>query len=288
MTSNELTAQPSDAWGPPTRPTALAAFRALLGRDLRVLRRDWIAFLVGSLMQPLLLVFVFTTVLPKIGLAVGGTAHAGDYSTLLVAGVVGLSMFMQGLQAVTIRLAIEFGYTKEIEDRVLAPLPVWALAVEKVIAAAPPSTRRRRPRLPDRSPAAGDTRPPQAAHPHPHPRRPPGRTAQRRRRPRRRNARRPLPDPARLRRTRPARHLPRRRLLPLGDPHPHPLAESDRARKPARLHQRRNPRQPHHRRATHEPRLHRHCNVRIHARPGRARNPRLPQTRHLLNAKLRS
>jgi ABC-2 type transport system permease protein len=136
MTSNELTAQPSDAWGPPARPTALAAFRALLGRDLRVLRRDWIAFLVGSLMQPLLLVFVFTTVLPKIGLAVGGRAHAGDYSTLLVAGVVGLSMFMQGLQAVTIRLAIEFGYTKEIEDRVLAPLPVWALAVEKVIAAA--------------------------------------------------------------------------------------------------------------------------------------------------------
>ncbi|MDQ3912477.1 MAG: ABC transporter permease [Actinomycetota bacterium] len=123
-------------WYPPAHPTACAAFRALLLRDLRVLRREWVAFLVGSLMQPLLLVFVFAYVLPKVGLAVGGAARAGVFSTLLVAGVVGLSMFMQGLQAVTIRFAIEFGYTREIEDRVMAPLPVWALAVEKVVAGA--------------------------------------------------------------------------------------------------------------------------------------------------------
>ena len=126
----------STAWDAPAHPTAFAAFRALLLRDLRVLRREWVAFLVGSLMQPLLLVFVFTYVLPKVGLAVGGAARAGEFSTLLVAGVVGLSMFMQGLQAVTIRFAIEFGYTREIEDRVMAPLPVWAVAVEKVVAGA--------------------------------------------------------------------------------------------------------------------------------------------------------
>jgi ABC-2 type transport system permease protein len=123
-------------WCPPARPTAFAAFRALLLRDLRVLRREWVAFLVGSLMQPLLLVFVFAYVLPRVGLAVGGPARAGEFSTLLVAGVVGLSMFMQGLQAVTIRFAIEFGYTREIEDRVMAPLPVWAVALEKVVAGA--------------------------------------------------------------------------------------------------------------------------------------------------------
>ncbi len=115
----------------PARPTAFAAFRALLLRDLR---REWVAFLVGSLMQPLLL--VLTYVLPKVGLAVGGAARAGVFSTLLVAGVVGLSMFMQGLQAVTIRFAMEFGYTREIEDRVMAPLPVSAVAVEKVVAGA--------------------------------------------------------------------------------------------------------------------------------------------------------
>jgi ABC-2 type transport system permease protein len=121
---------------PPARPTALAAFHAMLLRDLRVLRRDWVAFLVGSLMQPLLLMFVFTYVLPKVGMAAGGAAGAAAFSTLLAAGVVGLAMFMQGLQAVTIRFAIEFGYTREIEDRVMAPLPVWAVAVEKVLAGA--------------------------------------------------------------------------------------------------------------------------------------------------------
>jgi ABC-2 type transport system permease protein len=123
-------------WDPPVRPTAAAGFRALLLRDLRVLRRDWVSFLVGSLMQPLLLMFVFTYVLPKVGMAAGGTVGAEIFSTQLVAGVVALAMFMQGLQAITIRLAIEFGYTREIEDRVMAPLPVWAVAVDKVVAAA--------------------------------------------------------------------------------------------------------------------------------------------------------
>jgi ABC-2 type transport system permease protein len=121
---------------PPARPTASAAFRALLLRDLRVLRKDWVPFLVGSLMQPLLLVFVFTYVLPKVGLAAGGVGRAEVFSTVLVAGVVALSTFMQGIQSLTIGLAIEFGYTREIEDRVMAPLPVWAVAVEKVLAGA--------------------------------------------------------------------------------------------------------------------------------------------------------
>jgi ABC-2 type transport system permease protein len=30
----------------------------------------------------------------------------------------------------------EFGYTREIEDRVMAPLPVWAVAVEKILGGA--------------------------------------------------------------------------------------------------------------------------------------------------------
>jgi len=136
MTTEAVPRENGAAWDTPSHPTAFAAFRALLLRDVRVLRRDWVAFLVGSLMQPLLLVFVFTYVLPKVGLAVGGAGRAGVFSTLLVAGVVGLSMFMQGLQAVTIRFAIEFGYTREIEDRVMAPLPVWAVAVEKVVVGA--------------------------------------------------------------------------------------------------------------------------------------------------------
>src|SRR5439155_697432 len=66
----------------------------------------------------------------------GGGERSPGFSTLLVAGVVGLSVIFTGIQAVALPLVNEFGYTKEIEDRILAPLPVWAVAVEKIVAGA--------------------------------------------------------------------------------------------------------------------------------------------------------
>lgn len=121
----------------PPRAAALAAFRALLARDLAVLRKELVVFVVRSVMQPLLLLFVFTYVFPRIGQGIGGTGPGpADFSTLLVAGVVATAMIFQGIQAVALPLVREFGYTREIEDRVLAPLPVWAVAVEKIVSGA--------------------------------------------------------------------------------------------------------------------------------------------------------
>ena len=94
-------------------------------------------FAIRTIMQPLLLVFVFTYVFPKIGQGVGGSSRSeADFSTLLMAGVVGTSMIFQGVQAVALPLVQEFGYTREIEDRVMAPMPVWGVAVEKIAAGA--------------------------------------------------------------------------------------------------------------------------------------------------------
>ena len=45
-------------------------------------------------------------------------------------------MIFQGVQAVALPLVQDFGYTREIEDRVLAPMPVWAVAMEKVASGA--------------------------------------------------------------------------------------------------------------------------------------------------------
>ena len=42
---------------------------------------------------------------------------------MLVPAVVGLSIMFQGIQAVAMPLAQEFGFTREIEDRVQAPCP---------------------------------------------------------------------------------------------------------------------------------------------------------------------
>jgi len=116
-----------------------AAFTALLLRDLTVLRNNLGIFITRTLIQPFLLVFVFLYVFPKIGQGIGGATGTGgesSFATVLVAGVVGLSIMFQGIQAVALPLANEFGYTKEIEDRVLAPLPVSLVAIGKVVAGA--------------------------------------------------------------------------------------------------------------------------------------------------------
>jgi ABC-2 type transport system permease protein len=114
------------------------AFGALLLRDLAVLRKNVFTFVLRTVMQPLLFVFVFTYVFPKIGQAVGGTAGGGQdaFSSLLVPGVVAIACIFQGIQAVALPLVQEIGYTREIEDRVMAPLPVWGVAAEKVVSGA--------------------------------------------------------------------------------------------------------------------------------------------------------
>jgi len=127
----------SEAGLRPARSAALTAFWALLLRDLRVLQKTAAIFTVRTIMQPFLLVFVFTYVFPKIGQGVGGTPSSeAQFSTLLMAGVVATSMIFQGVQAVALPLVQEFGFTREIEDRVMAPLPVWGVAAEKIAAGA--------------------------------------------------------------------------------------------------------------------------------------------------------
>jgi ABC-2 type transport system permease protein len=119
-----------------SRSTPAIAFGALLLRDLSVLRKEFVQFIARTVMQPLLFVFVFAYVFPKIGQGVGGTAGSAAFSSILVPGVVAIACIFQGIQSVALPLVQDFGYSREIEDRVMAPLPVWSVAVEKVVAGA--------------------------------------------------------------------------------------------------------------------------------------------------------
>lgn len=108
-------------------------FLALLHRDVRVLRRELGGFLIRLLMQPLLFIFVFAYVLPTIG----GSFNAGQgsdvtFATILVPGLLAVSVNLQGLQAVALPLVREFSWSKEIEDRALAPVRVWVVGFEKI------------------------------------------------------------------------------------------------------------------------------------------------------------
>jgi ABC-2 type transport system permease protein len=126
----------------PTRSTLSAswlAFRALILRDLIVLRKNFGEFVTRTIVQPFLLVFVFLYVFPTIGQGVGsggGAAGESAFATVLVPGVIGISIMFQGIQAVAMTLSQEFGFTREIEDRVQAPCPIWLVAVAKVISGA--------------------------------------------------------------------------------------------------------------------------------------------------------
>jgi len=144
--SSATATAPADAPPPiATRPTrsqmaaSRSALLALILRDLVVLRKNFGEFVVRTLVQPFLLVFVFLYVFPSIGQGVGGAggrAAESDFATVLVPGVVAISIMFQGIQAVALQLSTEFGYTREIEDRVQAPCPIWLVAISKVLSGA--------------------------------------------------------------------------------------------------------------------------------------------------------
>jgi ABC-2 type transport system permease protein len=114
----------------PAAGAALVAFAALLARDLTVLRKQPADFITRTLIQPVLFVFVLGYISPRIGQPAAGSA--AQTATTLLAGMLAIVILFQGLFAVALPLVQDFGYTREIDDRLLAPLPAWAVAVEKV------------------------------------------------------------------------------------------------------------------------------------------------------------
>jgi ABC-2 type transport system permease protein len=106
------------------------AFLAVLRRDLYVTGRELPVFLAQVVLQPLFLLFVFGKVLADLGFTQPG------YTEVLFPGIVAMTAVLTALQSTAFPLVIDFSFTKEIEDRLLAPLPVGMVAVEKIIFAA--------------------------------------------------------------------------------------------------------------------------------------------------------
>jgi ABC-2 type transport system permease protein len=142
--ASEVAALISNA--PEPRPTLLRTFNAMMAREFRVLRRNAISTFTRAVMQPLLFVFVFAYVFPKIGggfmlggasaAARVGTAGGVNFATILVPGLMASMLLMQGIMAVTFPLVMEFSWQRTIEDRALAPVPIRVLAIQKIVAGA--------------------------------------------------------------------------------------------------------------------------------------------------------
>ncbi len=101
-------------------------FLALLGRDAHVARRNLIPSLMQTFLQPLMFVFIFGRVMVSSGYM------PPQYKSLLLRGILALSMVFTGVWAVAMPLIAEFQFTREIEDRLLAPIEISWLAIEKV------------------------------------------------------------------------------------------------------------------------------------------------------------
>ena len=106
----------------------LRVFFAILLRDVTVARRELPYFLIRTTLQPILFAIVFGFLLPKMGLV------PRAFTTMMIPGVVALSLAMSAIQSVALPMVAEFGYTKEIEDRLLAPIPTALVAIEKIVA----------------------------------------------------------------------------------------------------------------------------------------------------------
>jgi ABC-2 type transport system permease protein len=121
------------------------AFFGLMLRDLRVLSRELAPFLIRVAMNPLLFLFVFTYVMPHMSGGPGGAgsaaaspmagmaSSAGGFGTVLLPGLMAVAIMFSGIAAVALPLSQEFGVTREIDDRVMCPLPIGAVALEKII-----------------------------------------------------------------------------------------------------------------------------------------------------------
>jgi ABC-2 type transport system permease protein len=104
------------------------AFGAMLARDAHVARRNIFQILFQTFLQPLLFVFIFGRVM------VGSGYMPPQYKSLLLPGIIAISMVFTGIWAVCMPLIAEFQWTREIEDRLLAPIDISWIAIEKVIA----------------------------------------------------------------------------------------------------------------------------------------------------------
>ena len=111
----------------PARVSPTRVFWALLRRDLRVARRELPAVLVRVALQPILFVTVFGALLPRMGFV------QRSYGAALLPGILAISLAMSSIQSVALPMVADFGWTREIEDRLLAPVPMRLVALEKVI-----------------------------------------------------------------------------------------------------------------------------------------------------------
>lgn len=108
----------------------MTAFLALLRRDLLVASRNALPLLMATLTQPIMVMLVFGNILPRLNLV------TADFRAVMVPGLMSITMLMAGVQGVLMPLATDLSGSREVDERLLAPISVGGVAAQKVVAGA--------------------------------------------------------------------------------------------------------------------------------------------------------
>jgi ABC-2 type transport system permease protein len=108
----------------------MTAFLALLRRDLVVASRNVSLLILSALTQPILVILVFGNILPRLGLV------APDMGTVMVPGLMAIAILMAGVQGVLIPLVQDLSGSREVDERLLAPMSVFGVSAGRIVAGA--------------------------------------------------------------------------------------------------------------------------------------------------------
>lgn len=108
----------------------MTPFLALLRRDLHVALRNAPLLLTGTLTQPILVVLVFGNILPRLHLV------ADEFRTVMLPGLMSITMLMAGVQGVLMPLASDLSGSREVDERLLAPIGVHGVAFGRIVSGA--------------------------------------------------------------------------------------------------------------------------------------------------------
>lgn len=121
------TTLPQPGGGSHSAGVSMRTFSAVLWRDVFVTARELGPFLAQVVIQPFFMLFIFGKVLTGIGYV------DESFVQILLPGIIALNGFTTALQNTTMPLVMDFSWTREIEDRLLAPMPIPLVAIEKML-----------------------------------------------------------------------------------------------------------------------------------------------------------
>jgi ABC-2 type transport system permease protein len=112
----------------------VTTFFALIRRDFLILRRNAILMFLADQSQSILFAIVFAFFFPKLNMV------SRDFALIVLPGLVSMTVLMGGTNGVLVPLWRDLLGHREVDERLLAPISVTGVALEKIIAGAASAT----------------------------------------------------------------------------------------------------------------------------------------------------